>query len=509
MAAAVMVVGTASHVGKSLVATALCRLLAEDGYRVAPFKSQNMSLNATVTPDGREIAWSQALQAEAAGIAPTADMNPVLLKPSGPTRSQVVLQGRVLGEVEARDYFFDGKARLWAAIRDSYARLAEAFDVIVIEGAGSPVEMNLKPWDLANLRVAEMADAKVLLVADIERGGVFAAVVGTVALLEPAERQRLAGVIVNKFRGDVGLFAEGREWLEQRTGIPVWGVLPYLEHLDLEEEDTLGLEGARYHEAAHLRPAAALSVVGIRLPHVANFMDLDPLVRDPRLRVQWLTRPEEMGQPDLLVLPGSKNTMDDAAWLHDTGWDDAIRRAHARGTHILGLCGGYQLLGREIRDPHHVESMAARRPGVGLLAQVTTLTREKTTVRALMTLAAPFPPATVAGYELHMGVTESVTPYPPLGHVGNRPEGVVADGGRIVGTYLHGLLDNPPFTEAWLARVATAHGKTWPKPKPALLIAGWQRREEAYRRLARAFRDAVGPERLYGLWPSLPETRRP
>jgi adenosylcobyric acid synthase len=501
MAVSIMVQGTASHVGKSLITAGLCRWLANRGYRVAPFKAQNMSLNSTATPDGREIAWSQALQAEAARIAPTADMNPILLKPSGPSRSQIVLQGRVLEDTDARSYFMDRKERLWASVEDSYRRLAAAHDVIVIEGAGSPVEMNLKAHDIVNMRVADMADAAVLLVADIERGGVFASLVGTWTLLEPHEQERVAGLVINKFRGERTLFQEGVQWLEARIGVPVWGVVPYLDDLDLEEEDSLGLLSPRYR----VRPEPQGSVpriVGVRLPYLANFMDLDPLFRDPRVAVRWATRVEEVRDADAIILPGTKNTMADLDWLERTGFAAAIRAARAGGAFVLGICGGYQMLGSRVEDPHHVEGPQDVIPGIALLSGTTVLTPSKLTQPFEGSLMPPFPRGSIRGYEIHMGVTTLEGVHAPLLRREERSEGLIADGGRIIGTYVHGILDNETFTEAWLTLVARGRKKTW-AAKPASGDIGEHnapgRRDRAYERLALELDGALRLSRLEDL----------
>lgn len=507
-ARSIMVMGTASHVGKSLTVVGLGRWLANQGYRVAPFKSQNMSLNSTATPDGREIAWSQAMQAEACRVLPDADMNPVLLKPSGPHRSQIVLQGRPLQDVSARDYFYGDKARLWGTVQESYFRLAAQYEVLVLEGAGSPVEMNLKARDIANMRVADMADAAVLLVADIERGGVFGSLVGTVDLLEPRERARVQGIVINKFRGDPSLFEEGTRWLTARLHIPVWGVVPYLNDLDLEEEDSLGLDHGRY--AA--RPSAgdpAVRVVAVRLPHLSNFMDLDPLFRDPRLAVSWAERPEQALGADAVVIPGTKNTMDDLGWLAERGWVDQIRHLHQHGTFVLGICGGYQMMGAAVSDPHGVESQAGLRPGLGLTRQRTTLHREKTTQQVRGVLHPPWPPATVTAYEIHMGRTDNPDALPPLLSIGDRPEGTVTQDGRLVGTYLHGLLDNPEFRQAWLERIA--HARSKPLAPAGATPDPRERREQAYERLAHHLETHLDLRRLNDrLGPPLgPPSRRP
>ncbi len=496
-ARSIMVMGTASHVGKSLTAVGLCRWLANQGYRVAPFKSQNMSLNSTATPGGREIAWSQAMQAEACRVLPDADMNPVLLKPSSPHRSQIVLQGLPLQDVSARDYFYGDKARLWDAVQESYRRLAAQYEVLVVEGAGSPVEVNLKTRDIANMRVAEMADAAVLLVADIERGGVFGSLVGTVDLLEPRERARVQGIIINKFRGDPSLFEEGSRWLTQRLNIPVLGVVPYLDDLDLEEEDSLGLEHGRYAARRDMEDPA-VRVVAVRLPHMSNFMDLDPLFRDARLWVTWADRPEQAQGADAIVIPGTKNTMDDLEWLAERGWVDHIRHLYDEGAFILGVCGGYQMLGASVSDPHGVESRTGVRRGLGLTNQRTTLHREKTTQQVSGTLCSPWLRESITAYEIHMGTTDNPDGLPPLLLIGGRPEGTATADGRLVGTYLHGILDSPAFREAWLARIA--HTRSKPLAPPGVTPAPRERREQAYQRLARHLETHLDLTQLTAAW---------
>lgn len=486
MAKNLMVMGTSSHVGKSLVATGFCRLLANRGHRVAPFKAQNMSLNSTATPDGLEIAWSQFVQAEAARISPRAEMNPVLLKPSGVSRSQVVVNGRVLNEVDARSYFFDHKATLWAKVQESYQMLAALYDFIVLEGAGSPVEMNLKAWDMANMRMAQFADAPVVLVADIERGGVFASVVGTLDLLDPPERERVAGVIINKFRGDVSLFEEGKRWLQSRTGVPVWGVLPFLPNLDIEEEDSLGLPRSRGARTERIEDEARVTVALVRLPHVANFMDADPLFRDPRVEAFWVEQPDTLGSPDAIVIPGTKNTMEDLVWLHASGWAHRIQSAYESGTAVLGICGGYQMLGQAVRDPHHVESSRSTVPGLGISGQVTEITPTKRTVQVTARLCPPFPASDVEAYEIHMGETPVDPEQGWLVMVDGRPEGLVIEGGKAVGTYLHGILESTAFKDAWLEMVSSSHGRSLATFREAPRSA---RRDQDYNRLAQALED--------------------
>jgi adenosylcobyric acid synthase len=490
-----MVMGTASHVGKTFVATGLCRLLANRGYRVAPFKAQNMSTNATATPDGREIAWSQYLQAEAARAVPDADMNPVLLKPNGPDRMQVVVQGRAMAVVDAGRYLQADRDALFAAVEDSYRRLAARYDVIVIEGAGSPVEMNSKARDLANMRTAALADAIVWLVADIEWGGSFAAVVGTLALLTPAERARVRGLIINKFRGNPEWFADGRAWLARETGVPVLGVLPYLPTWDLEEED-----GARPVPA---RPTPAVTVAAVRLPHLANAMDLDPLTRDARVRLNWVTDPTQLGHPDAIVLPGTTNTMEDLRWLHTSGWHAALLARHRAGVFLLGLCGGYQMLGRRVADPFHVESAASHIAGLGVLPVSTTLRRAKTTRWVDGLLQTPFPRSPVRGYEIHLGETRADSPVCPLVVHGTEADGALAKDGAVIGTYLHGILDNAAFRDTWLAQIAQRRKRPWDPHADA--TDGPARRERLYEEAARILADHLDLQALSAILPPVKE----
>lgn len=491
-----MVMGTASHVGKTVLTAGLLRLLSDEGLEAAPFKAVNISLNSTATPDGAEIAWSQAMQAEAARVVPTAAMNPVLIKPMAEGRSQIVLDGRVLGDVTAASYRevgFSWRDRLWASIARSVEDLSSQYPRLVIEGSGSPAEMNLQDADLANMRTARLAQARVLLVADIERGGVFAAIVGTLALLEPADRARIGGLVINRFRGDPRFFDDGREWLEAHTGLPVLGVIPHLEGLDLVEEDALGLHHPRYRPST--ADAAVLSVAAVRLPHLANFSDLDPLFSDPRLRVEWC---EELpsATPDVIVLPGTKNTLGDLEWLHARGWAGYITGAFLKGTAVFGICGGYQMLGERVSDPDHVESSRDAVAGLGLSRHVTVLTREKSVRRVAGTAAPPLPPHAIEGYEIHMGATRHLAPRKPLVILNDGPDGFRSDDGRLLGTYVHGLLDSDAFREAWLADVADARGRHWPRASHA---SPRKRRERSYDLLAAHLRRHLDRDRLFTL----------
>ncbi len=493
-----MILGTASHVGKSVLCTALCRIFAQDGINVAPFKAQNMSLNSAVTPSGREIGRAQAAQAEAAGLLPNEHMNPVLLKPTGDMRTQVVVQGQVYDTVSGRKYFEDEKSLLWSAVVESYRFLADRYPLIVMEGAGSPVEMNLKDRDIANLRAAEMADAVVVLVADIDRGGVFASVIGTLALMTQAERQRVKGLIINRFRGDPSLFADGVEFLEQHTGIPVLGVIPYVQSIGIDEEDSVGLESSRYAVASG-PPGSNLRIAIVQLLHLSNFTDLNPLFLEPGVHPFFATKPEEMEGVDAVVLPGSKSTVSDLAWLSDTGWLEAIREAAEDGTPILGICGGYQMLGRRVLDPARLEGTRAKCEGLGLFPHETVIESEKRTVLVQGELMGPYGGIQVSGYEIHKGVTKG-----PLGrefariHPTDRPEaatmdGAVSDDGAVVGTYLHGILHNDEFRTAWLNRIRARRGL----PEQETKIRAQAAQNAAYDRVAGVVRANLNLPLLY------------
>ncbi len=431
-ARALMLQGTASHAGKTVLTAGLCRLLARRGIRVFPFKAQNMSLNAYVTGAGHEMGWAQAMQAEAAGVAPTVEMNPVLLKPHADGRSQVVLLGKALDDLSPREYYRRG-GQLWPAIRSSYASLAREADVLVIEGAGSPAEPNLMARDLANMRVARLAAAPVLLVGDIDRGGVFASLVGTLALLPPEDRRRVRGLVINKFRGDAGLLTPALRDVEKRTGKRVLGVVPFLFGLRLPEEDSVSLD-----EPA---PTAgrALGVAVVRLPHIANFTDFAPLEEEPDLRLWYAREPDELHAAGLVVLPGSKDTIADLAFLRSRGFARAIAAHAARGGAVLGVCGGYQMLGRSVEDPDGIES-GGRAEGLGLLPVSTRLARPKTT-RRVTARWLPDGPAFEA-YEIHVGVTACADRARSLWSVDGAPEGCLDPSGRILGTYLHGLFES-------------------------------------------------------------------
>ncbi len=374
-----MFLGTGSDVGKSILTAAFCRILKQDGYRVAPFKAQNMALNSFITSDGGEMGRAQVVQAEAAGIEPHVDMNPILLKPTSQMGSQVIVHGQVLGNFAARDYY-QVKRSLLPAVRESFERLAGSYDVVVLEGAGSAVELNLKEHDLVNLAMAEMADAPCILVGDIDRGGIFAALLGSFMLMTPSEQQRLIGFVVNKLRGDPGLFISGVDILESRSGRPVLGVVPYFDHIAVAEEDSVALSKRLY--AGKLDAGSKRLNIGVvRLPFISNYTDYECFEQDPGVNLVFFNRPDQVFEFAAVILPGSKNTLDDLAFLQRTGLADAILAYEKAGGSVVGLCGGYQMLGRRILDPHGVESDLGELPGLGLLDMVTEMKLAKITTQ--------------------------------------------------------------------------------------------------------------------------------
>jgi adenosylcobyric acid synthase len=443
MAKSLMFVGTSSDSGKSVLAAAFCRILKRRGVRVAPFKAQNMALNSGVTPDGREMGRAQIVQAEAAGIEPDVDMNPILLKPTSEMGSQVIVHGRPEGNMDAASYY-QNKKKFWPAVTGSYDRLAAQYDVIVLEGAGSPVEVNLKQNDIVNMAMAEYADASVVLVADIDRGGVFASIVGTVDLLDASEKQRLAGFIINKFRGDAGLLRDGLDFIRRKTGFPVLGVVPMLRDLYLPGEDSVALDRKRLHQPER---ASALSVGIIRLPHMANYTDFDPLELDPRISIEYVLSAKSLSGHDVIIIPGSKNVPYDMRFLRECGLSGAVLRYEQAGGRVIGICGGYQMLGRCIRDPHGVESKELSEvTGLGLLPITTIFEPDKITrqVNAVVILPGLRKPAALAGYEIHMGRSL-------LDEGGDcRVQDFLTAGpdGRVWGSYVHGLFDSDHMRDA-------------------------------------------------------------
>ena len=481
----IMVQGTMSGAGKSLLCAALCRVFAQDGYRVAPFKSQNMALNSFVTRDGLEMGRAQVVQAQAAGIEPDVRMNPILLKPSSDVGSQVIVNGEVRGQMKAADYFRH-KKQLIPDILAAYNSLAEEMDIIVIEGAGSPAEINLKADDIVNMGLAKLVDAPVLLAGDIDRGGVFAQLYGTVELLEPEERARIQGLIINKFRGDVEILRPGLTMLEEKTRLPVLGVVPYL-NVDIEDEDSLS---QRLDVKNVVKP---LDVAIIRLPRLSNFTDFISLEQHPLLGVRYVESTRGLGVPDCIILPGTKNTVDDLLWLRQSGLEAAILKLAERGTPILGVCGGYQMLGQQLDDPTGSESGRVQSlRGLGLLPTRTVFSEQKRRTQVTATVTAePFAGAKLMGYEIHTGRTVvEGTPFDTLAD--GQPEGCVA--GNVFGTYLHGLFDTGELTEKLTVFLCKQKGIA---PEAAALVPMEQYRQQQFDLLADGVRGALDMAAVY------------
>ncbi|MDH3503020.1 MAG: cobyric acid synthase [Nitrospirota bacterium] len=462
----IAILGTGSDVGKSLVTAGLCRLLHRAGVSVAPFKAQNMSLNSFVTPDGGEMGRAQVLQAHACGLAPHVDMNPILLKPEADAKSQVIVQGKVWGSQQARDYF-ERKSQLFEFVKGSYDRLSRQYEVIVIEGAGSAAEMNLRDRDIVNWPVVEMADAAVVLVADIDRGGVFAQVIGTMDLLAPEERRRVIGVVINKFRGDLTLFEDGVKIIEERIGVPVLGVLPYLRNLELDQEDSVDIERFRMTPFEE----GTVNIAVVLLPHMSNFTDFNQLAAESDVALRYVASSQELHGADAVVLPGSKTTITDLEYLQKAGFDEALLTHVQRGGEIMGVCGGFQMLGKEITDPQHVETGGSSK-GLGFLQVKTELLAHKKTVqvRARSLLESWGYECLVEGYEIHMGATKGAKSIPSCFRVltgqadrssedsETRVDGAMSLDGRVWGTYIHGVFDQPGFRRQWLNRVRGRKG---------------------------------------------------
>ncbi|MBS4099273.1 MAG: cobyric acid synthase [Sulfuricella sp.] len=436
-----MIQGTTSDAGKSTLVAGLCRCLLRRGILVAPFKPQNMALNSAVTADGGEIGRAQAVQAQACRLAPHSDMNPVLLKPNSDVGAQVIIQGHAIGNLDALDYHhYKPIAR--RAVLESHARLAGQYQAIVVEGAGSPAEINLREGDIANMGFAEEVDCPVLIVADIDRGGVFAHLVGTLALLSPSEQARVAGFVINRFRGDLALLQSGLDWLECETGKPVLGVLPYLHGLHLEAEDAL----AREHAPA--TGESALRVIVPALPRISNHTDFDPLRLHPQVDFRFIAPDAAPPPADLVILPGSKSVRADLTWLRQQGWEPHLLRHLRYGGKLLGICGGYQMLGRTIHDPHGLEGAAGTTAGLGLLEFSTTLEPHKQLRNVCGHLFLENAP--VSGYEIHAGVSSGAALDHPAVMLEGRHDGAISADGQILGTYLHGLFESTPACDALL-----------------------------------------------------------
>lgn len=474
-----MFVGTGSDVGKSVIAAGFCRIFRQDGYSPAPFKAQNMSLNSYATPEGLEIGRAQAVQAEAAGIPCHTDMNPILLKPQSDHTSQVVLNGKPVGNQSAGSYFrHEGREHLRQAVHEAFDRLASQYNPIVMEGAGSISEINLRKVDLVNMPMAMYAGADVILVADIDRGGVFASVYGSIMLLTEEERKYVKGIIINKFRGDIQLFQEGIEIIENLCHIPVLGVLPYSTDIHIEEEDSVSLE----HKAHHAQ-GTSLNCAVVLLRHMSNFTDFDVLEQDPRIHLYYASNPSDIEDADIIILPGSKSTIDDLYHLRRNGMAEAIIKARRRDATVLGICGGYQMMGREVCDPHHTEGDIERIPGLGLLPVTTTIDGEKTTRQVTCEYGQ--------GYEIHQGITTPLETPSPLLHLQDGTEDGYLVDDHCMGTYVHGILDNTSFIDYLLKPFADQLAKdSTPFDYHAF-------KEEQYNRLADHIRQYVDVEKVY------------
>ncbi|QIZ69501.1 cobyric acid synthase CobQ [Oxynema aestuarii] len=449
---AIMVVGTTSHAGKSLVATALCRILSRRGWRVAPFKGQNMALNAYVTATGGEIGYAQALQAWAAGVTPEVDMNPILLKPQGDMTSQVIVHGKAQGRINALDYYEKFIDIGWQAIADSLKRLSAEFDLIVCEGAGSPAEINLKHRDLTNMRVAKHLNAPTILVVDIDRGGAFAHVVGTLELLDPDERELIRGVVINKFRGRRSLLDSGITWLEERTGIPVLGVIPWIDEV-FPAEDSLSLV-----DRPSRKGRTDLTIAVIRLPRISNFTDFDPLEAEPTVTVEYVSPKQSLNYPDAVIVPGSKATIPDLLLLKKTGMAEQLQNYVTAGGTIFGICGGFQMLGEMLADPEGVEGQEGRFEGLNLLPVKTIITPHKIARQRLVTSQYPYEGLPVSGYEIHQGRSQFGTSNGVKNLFDDPSLGMVDQEQSVWGTYLHGIFDNGPWRRAWLNRLRHQRG---------------------------------------------------
>lgn len=491
MAKSIMIQGTASSVGKSLIVTALCRIFTMDGFRVAPFKSQNMALNSFITIDGKEMSRAQAVQAEACNIEPSVLMNPILLKPSSDIGSQVIIKGKVYKNMTAEEYQ-RFKPELKEIIKETYKELSSQYDIIVIEGAGSPAEINLKDNDLVNMGMAEIADCPVVLVGDIDKGGVFASIVGTMVLLTHTERRRIKGVIINKFRGDIELLKPGLVMLEKMIKRPVLGVIPYL-NIHIDEEDS----ATEYMKIS--KPYGDVDIAIIYLPHISNFTDFEPFYYVEGLKIRYVYSSDTLGNPDVVIIPGTKNTIGDLLYLKANGFYERIREYAHNGGMVIGICGGLQILGKKIIDPYNIESEIRESEGLGLLDLITVLEKEKITYQSLVKLERL--PYLLKGYEIHMGRTtkigDNAIPFSRVVRRGevecNEIDGYISLNGRVWGTYLHGIFDNEDFLKEFISSLYRERGLEKHidvRPLRDIKLA-------IYDELARAVRNVVDIESIY------------
>lgn len=501
MAKSIMFQGTASGVGKSLVTAAFCRIFKQDGYKVAPFKSQNMALNSFITREGMEMGRAQVTQAEAAGIEPNVDMNPILLKPTTDKKCQVILGGKVFKNMDAQEYH-EYKPELMEFVKNTYDKLAKENDVVVIEGAGSPAEINLRESDLVNMGMAKMSDSPVVLIGDIDRGGVFASVAGTLLLLTEEEKKRVKGVIINKFRGDIKILEPGIKMLEDITKVPVLGVIPYSD-LQIEDEDSLA---DRFRIKKEQK--GDLKVEVVYLPHVSNFTDFNVLETQEDVDLRFVMKGEAIKNPDLLIIPGTKNTIEDLIYLRESGLEEQIIRAHKRGTVVVGICGGYQMLGQKIMDPQGIECGIEEIAGMGLLNTETTFEGEKITTRVKSKISnnargylENLQGLEVEGYEIHMGRTKFLGDVDFLDAIEDRlgetvyeEEGAINEEGDIIGTYLHGIFDNIGFTRGFLNNIRKKKGLDEIKSE---INSFEEFKNKEYDKLANIVRSHVDIDKIY------------
>ena len=506
LARTIMVQGTASHAGKSILVAALCRIFGQDGYQVAPFKSQNMALNSYVTAQGGEMGRAQVVQAEAAGVAPDVKMNPILLKPTGNSSSQVIVMGRPLDNYSAQSYHSKVATSLWEVVTRALYQLRREYNIVVIEGAGSPAEVNLYDTDIVNMRVAREADAPVLLVADIDRGGALAAVVGTLELLPPEDRERVKGIIINKFRGDVSIFQPAIEFLEQKTGIPVLGVIPFFNDLRIQDEDSVVMEEKNYSTTGDENK---IQICVIRLPRLSNFTDFDAFETDTDVELRYVRTVNELVRPDLIIIPGSKNTIEDLLYLKQTGLSGKIVRAAKDGTPVVGICGGFQMLGSELLDPEGTESNIQQLSGLGLLAMRTVFARDKVTsqVKAVINGGGEYLSGyagDLTGYEIHMGRTELDQNLAHAFNIQTRSglqvdvkDGAVSACGNVWGTYMHGIFDNDGFRRHLINILKRKKGILGEQSDQ--VITTLERRQRDYDRLADHVRANLNMKLVYSI----------
>lgn len=499
MAFSIMLQGTSSNVGKSIVTTALCRILKQDGYSPVPFKAQNMALNSYVTKAGGEMGRAQVAQAEAAGLEPDVLMNPVLLKPTGNSSSQIIILGKAVDTMSARQYHEGFSLKALDVVRSSLQTLQDQYDIVVIEGAGSPAEVNLKANDIVNMRVAKMIQAPVLLIADIDRGGALASVVGTLELLDPEERDLIQGIVINKFRGDIRLLEPALSFLEEKTGKPVVGVLPYLDNHGIDDEDSVVLD-----EKSSIKNSD-LDIAVIRLPKISNFTDFDALARE-NVSLRYVKNVANLGKPDLIILPGSKNTTEDLLFLKESGLEKEIIRLNKTGTPVIGICGGYQMLGREIQDPEHSESDLDALPGLNLLPVLTVFEKEKVTRQVKVHaqnhdfLHMDFSDVDLQGYEIHSGRTSYLDASSSKAFSVDRfdetgvRDGAISENKLVMGTYVHGIFDN----DKWRSELIKALYKHKGLDMDNIQVINVQElKEQAYDNLAEQVRKHMDMDKLY------------